>query len=186
MRTARQITVFLIFVVGIIVVLSLLFGRRNGVNKTIQSQLDLLSYVDKESRVIATTDGPINGDDAHRAVRITVDKDSRTIDVIQGYQGTVVATKSYPNNQAAYREFLNALNRASFGKSRKSSFTSEEGICATGRRFIFEVTEGAKTVSRTWGANCAKGNSVAVPSKITNLFRRQITDYEEVVEGHSI
>ncbi len=186
MRAARQIAIFLIFVVGIILILSLAFGGKNsGGKKAAAPDFNVLNYIEKDSKVVSITDGPINGDDTHRAMRITVDRNTRTIDVIQGYQGKVVATKSYPNNQQAYDKFLHALARANFGKTRKTSLTSEEGVCATGRRFIFGVAEGGKSVSRTWTANCAKGNAAATPARVTALFRQQITDYDQVIKGHT-
>lgn len=183
MRTARQLIIFLVFVVGIVVVLSFLFnGGRRG-NKVTVPEVDLVSYATKDSKVIAITDGPITGDDTHRAIRITVDRHSRTMDVIEGYQGKVVASRSYVNNQKAYNEFIHALDRAGFSKPRNTNLDSEKGVCATGRRYIFELTENDKSVSRTWTASCAKGNTSAEPSRVTNLFRKQITDYDELVRG---
>ncbi len=182
MRAARQITIFLIFVVGIIVILSLLFGGK-GNKKNPAPSFDLLKYSTRDSKVVAITDGPIVGDDKHRAIRITVDRNTRQIDVIQGYQGTVIATKTYDNNQKAYDEFMHALAKTGFGKTRKTTVASEEGVCATGRRYVFEVIDNNDSVSRTWTANCVKGNTIAVPSKVTTLFREQITDYEQIIKG---
>ena len=185
MRAARQITIFLIFVVGIIVILSLLFGGSKGSKKNPAPSFDLLKYSTRDSKVVAITDGLINGDDEHRAIRITVDRNTRRIDVIQGYQGTIIATKSYDNNQKAYDEFMHALAKTGFGKTRKTTVPSEDGVCATGRRYVFEVIDNNDSVSRTWTANCIKGNTIAVPTKVTNLFRNQITDYDQVIKGQS-
>lgn len=186
MRAARQIIIFLVFVIGIIVILSMLFGGSKGSKKSVAPSFDLLKYTTRDSKVVAITDGPINGDDVHRAVRITVDRNTRRIDVIQGYQGTVIATKSYDNNQKAYDEFLHALSKSGFGKPRKSAIASEDGVCATGRRYVFEVIDNNDSVSRTWTASCQKGNTIALPSRITGLFRDQITDYNEVVKGQKL
>lgn len=184
MRAARQIAIFLIFVVGIVLLLSLVFGgKKNSSTKSTPKAFNILNYIDRDSKVIAITDGPINGDDAHRAIRVTIDRNTRTIDVIQGYQGNVIVSKSYPNNQKAYNDFMHALSRANYGKPRKTTFTTEKGICATGRRYVFEVLDNNKSVSRTWTAGCAKGNTLAEPSRVTALFRQQITDYEAVIKN---
>ncbi len=187
MRAARQILIFLVVVIGIVLLLSLVFGgkKQSSTTKNATSSLAVTDYLNKDSQVVSITDGPINGDDTHRSIRISVDRDTRTMDVIQGYQGKVIASKSYVNNQKAYDEFLHALERASFGKTRKTSFASEDGICATGRRFVFELFENGKSVSRTWTANCQKGNTIAAPDRITKLFRNQITDYEELIKGQT-
>lgn len=187
MRAARQLLIFLVVVIGIVLLLSMVFGDRRQANttKNAVTSLAVTDYINKDSRVVAITDGPINGEDAHRAIRISVDRSTRTMDVIQGYQGKVIASKSYVNNQKAYDEFLHALELASFGKTRKTTFKSEDGICATGRRFVFELFESGKSVSRTWTANCQKGNTIAQPDRITKLFRKQITDYEELVKNQS-
>jgi hypothetical protein len=162
--------------------LSLFFGGGNKSAKLTSSGFDLTKYINSDSQVVAITDGPINGDDTHRAIRITVDRNMRTIDVVQGYEGKVIVTKSYPNNQKAYNDFMYALARANYGKPRKTDIKTEKGICPTGRRFVFEVFNGVDSISRTWTANCQKGNTTAVPSRITDLFRRQITDYDEVIK----
>lgn len=184
MSPKRQVLVFLIFVIGCVLLLSLVFGggrKNNGAKQTpVKNNFSLLDYIEKDSKVIAITDGRINGDDAHRAVRITVDSNSRRIDIIQGYEGKVIDTRSYDNNPKAYHEFMSALAKTGFGKVKKGNFTTEDGVCASGRRYVFELTENQKSVSRTWTANCAKGSSPASAEAVTSLFRRQITDYDKI------
>jgi hypothetical protein len=183
MRAARQIAIFLVFVVGIVLLLSLFFGGGKKAKKTTPTNFNITQYINTDSQVVAITDGPINGDDAHRAIRITVDRNSRRIDVVQGYKGNVIVTKSYDNNQKAYDQFLHALALANFGKPRTTTIASEDGVCATGRRFVFEAFNNGDSISRTWTANCMRGNTTAVPSRVTDLFRRQITDYDTIIKN---
>lgn len=187
MRAARQIIIFLVVVIGIVLLLSLVFGGNKNTNKqpTVQ-KITLVDFAKRDSQVVSITDGVINGDDEHRAIRITVDRNTRTMDVIQGYQGNVIASQSYVNNQQAYAEFLSALAKASFASSRKTSLASENGVCATGRRYVFELLEANKSISRTWTANCVKGNTNADPARVTKLFRNQITDYDKLMKGQSL
>lgn len=186
-RPIRSIVIFLIFVVGCIFLLSLVFGggnkSGNSSKNSVKKSFSLLDYVDTESRVVATTNGRIVGDDEHRAVRITVTRSSRKVEIIQGFQGNVIDSKEYSNNSDAYKQFLAALSKTSFGKVRKGEFGTETGVCASGRRYVFEVFDKNKSVSRTWTASCAKGSSLASPEAVTNLFRRQITDYGQITTG---
>lgn len=187
MTPKKQFIIFLTFVVGFVLILTFAFGRRPSGNTSNKNQtkkvFNLNEYSERDSKVVATFDGPINGDDEHRAIKITVSRGSRTIDVIQGYQGKVIKTQTYPNNPDAYYDFIHALARTGFGKTRKSDIDSEVGICATGRRFTYEVFDNNDRVSRTWAASCVKGNSPAASETVNNLFRMQITDYNDIVSG---
>lgn len=187
MRAARQIIIFLVVVIGIVLILSLIFGdNKKSTTLTAVKKVTLVDFAKRDSQVVAITDGVINGDDEHRAIRITVDRNTRTMDVIQGYQGKVIASQSYVNNQSAYEEFLSALAKANFASTRKTTIASENGVCATGRRYVFELLESNKSVSRTWTANCTKGNTSADPARVTKLFRNQITDYDKLMKGQSL
>ncbi len=188
MTPKRQFIIFLTFVVGFVLLLAVVFGRgpgaRNtGKNSTTKKVFSLNDYAQRDSEVTAVFDGPINGDDAHRSVRITVSRGSRTIDVMQGYEGKVIKSQTFVNNPDAYYDFIHALARTGFGKTVKSSYENEIGICATGRRYTYEVLDNNDSVSRTWGASCVKGNSAAASDVVNNLFRMQITGYGDIVDG---
>jgi hypothetical protein len=189
MTPKKQFIIFLAFVVGFMLILMLTFGRRSGTNNSGDSKkenkvFELRDYDKKDAEIVATFDGPINGDDEHRSVRVTVTRQARTLEVIQGYQGKVIKTQSYPNNEDAYYDFVHALARTNFGKKRHTNAESEVGACATGRRFVYEVLdENRDSVSRTWAGSCMKGTSFADTDPVNNLFRRQITDYGKLVSG---
>lgn len=188
-RPIRSIVIFLIFVVGCIFLLSLVFGggnkSGNSSKNSVKNSFSLLDYVDTDSKVVVTTNGRIIGDDEHRAVRVSVTRSTRKIEIIQGFQGNVIDSKEYPNNSDAYKQFLAALSKTNFGKVRKGEYGTETGVCASGRRFVFEVFDKSKSVSRTWTASCAKGSSPAVPETVTSLFNRQITDYGDITSSVS-
>ncbi len=185
MSSKRSALIFLIFVVGCILFLWLIFGggKNSGTKKDAPKAFNLVEYVDKNSSVAATTHGRINGDDEHRAVRVTITANNRLVEIIQGYEGKVIDSKSYPNNAKAYKAFLNALSKTGYGKVRKSTVASEEGVCATGRRFTYDLRDSDKLISHTWTANCVKGNAPVSPENVSNLFRRQITDYDEITRN---
>lgn len=176
------------FVTFIIIALLLIFGiiifkpgSKNGSTPTSESK-SLPDYSDTGALVSYTTDGVINGDDEHRQIVITVGQKSRTIDIVQGYQGYVIKTKSYYNNESAYNVFLNALNNSGFTKERSSDIESEVGVCPTGERFTYELsnTGSNKTDLRLWSTTCGGGTQGGNKNTIQQLFQNQIDDYDEI------
>ncbi|MCA9330064.1 hypothetical protein KDA11_05420 [Candidatus Saccharibacteria bacterium] len=188
MTPKKQFIVFLMFVVGFLVILMIAFGRRPNTNTSNSSSsskvFEVLEYQDKDARLTSLISGPITGDDEHRSIKITITRNSRLIEVFQGYQGKVIKSESYPNNVDAYDEFINALAKVNYGKKRRSDSDSEIGICATGRRYVYEVfDENNDSVSRTWAGSCTKGTVYGSSEAINNLFRMQITDYSKLISG---
>lgn len=189
MTPKKQFIIFLAFVVGFMLILMIAFGRRPGTNSGGDSKksnkiFELRDYDTKNAEIVAIFDGPINGDDEHRSIKLTITPQIRTMDIIQGYQGKVIKTQSYPNNSDAYYDFVHALARTNFGKKRRTSADSEVGVCASGRRYVYEVfDENGESVSRTWAGSCMKGTSFAEAEPVNRLFRQQITDYNTLISG---
>src|SRR5665213_3485471 len=107
------------YIIAVLVVIALIIfgvvlfsgGSKVKTGKTVVKTLP--DYANTDASVRLTIDGVINGDDAHRAIQITVDKNQRTLNVIQGYQGTVIQTQTFANNEPAFNVFLHALTQAS-------------------------------------------------------------------------
>lgn len=183
MSPRRRLIIFLTIAVGLVLLLVLIFGigGNNGQKKTDKptpsTPAVLTDYITPDSKMVLTTAGKINGDDIYREVRISVDSNSRELQVIQGYQNNVIQTNTFSNNMSAYESFVYALERTGFGKVRKTSQTEERGACATGQRYTFEVYDKGKNVSRTWAGTCSKGTSMAQSPQVLNLFKAQITGY---------
>lgn len=186
MTPKRQFIIFLSAVVGFVLLLMLVFGRGPGGRSNNPSQVKkafaLTDYAQRDSKVVAFIDGPIVGDDTHRSIRFTITRDTRLVEIIQGYEGKVIKTQQQPNNPSAYDDFIHALANTGFGRERKSALKSEQGICANGLRYIFEVYDNNERITRTWTANCQKGNALADPALVSNLFSGQITDYSEFTQ----
>lgn len=188
MTPKRQFVIFLTAVVGFVLLLMLIFGRgsssRSNSKKTeVKRAFRLTNYAHKDAKVVIVVDGPINGDDKHRAVRFTVTPQTRLAEVVSGYEGKVVKSQNQPNNPNAFADFVYALSKTGFGKERKTSIASEQGVCATGRRYVYEVYDNNKRVSRTWTAGCVQGSSVAQPGTVYNLAQAQVTDYNKFISG---
>jgi len=134
-------------------------------------------YANTDVVMRMTVDGPIGADSLHRAYRITVGRSQTTIDTLQGYDYTLIDSKTYSNSQSGYENFLRALDLAGFkGDTSKSQNNDERGVCATGDRFIFEVINGSSSTKRYWSTSCRGkgGNYKGSLSQTRGLFNAQV------------
>ncbi len=177
-----------LFIVALLVFLGVLLFNRSPSKPTTVNSKTLSDYAQTAADVRLTIDGIINGDDRHRQIRVTVDANERTIDIIGGYNGNVITTKSYSNNVNAYRVFLKALANNGFTRGRKTSVTDEEGVCPLGQRYIYELqnTGDSKTDLRTWNSSCGGGTFGGQGVLIRQLFANQISDYDQITNNVSL
>lgn len=169
--------------IGVIVLVFVLF--LSGGSSKVKPPLNLSSTVNS---VQLTIDGPETADQTHDDVVINVNQNLALINIEQGYQGKVVNSASYVNNQTAYTVFLHALMLANFTKTRSTSQTDERGVCPLGDRYIFEVMDGSGTdVQRTWATSCGgQGTFGGSTALVMNLFESQIPDYEKLSSNLNI
>jgi hypothetical protein len=177
--------VFLLILIGLI----LIFGG-GGKKKTTTTGtnapvvMDLPDYAPTDAYVTMTTDGRVNGDDIHRAIRITVSRDQRVLDIVQGYSGHVIDSHSFPNNEEAYNVFLHSLKNSGFMVKRKGANLSADftGVCPTGTRTIFGLNQSVDVLSQHWTTSCdgVPGTLGTDPSVLIDLFQAQITGYSDL------
>jgi len=145
----------------------------------------LPEYADTYAEVIMTMDGRVVGDDKHRAIKITVDQFQRRIDIIGGYQGNILETHTFTNNQAAYDVFLRSLRTEGFTTRLKATRypNDERGQCPLGTRTIFELNDSGESLSRLWASTCGSkvGTFGGSTSALQTLFQGQITDYSTLI-----
>lgn len=140
----------------------------------------LHDYASTSAEVRLTIDGQVNGDDLHRAIRITVGRNQRKLEVIQGYQGNVIDSKTQDNNEPAYDVFLRSINNAGFTKERKTKITDERGVCPAGNRYVYELLNTENNNMRRWSTSCGTGTFGGQSPLVRTLFQSQITDYETI------
>lgn len=180
-------------IVTLVVVLLLVFGiviiNRNGAGggRAPVASYNVTKLADSQGSTVASyVDGPINAAEAHRAVRLTVSAKTRQIDVIAGYEGKVIDTKTYENNADAYNEFLQALNRANFTRERKISNISADAVCPLGNRTHYRIVENGDLKQNSWTASCTGGTFGGNISLTNSLFRAQFPDYNQMTSGMSL
>lgn len=129
--------------------------------------------------------GPIVARENHYQIDISISRQTRVIKVIRGYEGEVVASKSFSNDQNAFSDFLSALDRAGYTKHRSSSLEDEQGICPLNSRYVFESDQFDKKF-RLWTTSCQeRGNFGGNFEVISRLFRDQIPEREQFLSDTS-
>lgn len=181
------------YVIAIIVVVAVaflaIFFVSNNKDKDQPNQqsapVKLTSLINQDVAPSVTTEGKLTGDDTRRAIRITVKGGSRTINILQGYNETVIKTQTFDNNQAAFEPFLQALDNAGFTKSQTGMYTDSSGVCPTGNIYRYSYTSYNDSTHELWSASCGVGVGpfAGDGARIRQLFEAQITNYDEFVNG---
>ncbi len=149
----------------------------------------LTDYISGDSSVRFTTEGVINAQEEHRSIRVTITPTRRSVEILKGYNYEVESSKVFSNSQAAYDEFLHALQTAGFTRRKEKPLQEDEkGVCSTGNRYIYELLSGGQEVSRTWGTSCSakQGTSASSSSLVHGLFEDQIPEYRDLTRDVDI
>lgn len=130
-----------------------------------------------------TTEGPVVGEDERRAIRVTVSSGTRKVEVLRGYNESVVKTQTFSNTSAGFEEFLKALEVAGFSRKRDYTTEDERGICPLGRRYIYEFEKSGEDPLKTWSTSCSEKQGTFGGGAVTvrKLFQNQIPDYNKFV-----
>jgi hypothetical protein len=155
----RRYFIGLLVVAGLLILLIMLIVSGGSKSKTTPNTViprTLVSYADTNASVSMEVDGPINAQELHNDFIITISSSNATIEAIQGYNGAVIKSTSYPNTEAAYTAFLHALSFAGFARgSTASDLSSEAGYCSLGDRYIFELQQNGTNLQRFWTTTCS-------------------------------
>jgi len=173
---------------GLLFVVLFLLFHKSGAPVVPQTQKALSSYSGTSAQAQLTIDGPINADQIHNVIQITVDSDSVTFDQLRGYQGTVVNTQTFASNQSAYANFLLALARAGFTDGDNNpNLKDERGYCPLGNRYIFRLSQGGSDIERYWATTCSGTKTYLGSLGITiALFQAQVPTYETLTQNISL
>lgn len=174
--------------IGVIVLLFVLIvrGFSGGNNQTPIKQTRLSDFAGTDAVAQLYIDGPVVLDQDHRAIKILVSRDQTEIDIIQGYEGTVINQQVYPNNVAAFAVFLKALDHLNFTKGNTNpSLRDEQGYCASGDRYVYQLSNNGDDVLRFWSTSCGQGTFGGNRPAVRDLFRNQIPqkDFYNLTSG---
>ena len=178
---------FLAFIAAIVVIVLLAVGLvrtwgDSGPATNVSTAIDLLGDNTENSVARFTVEGPVVADENHKAIRITVSKNSRTVDVLSGYNGRVEKTSTIANTPEAYKAFLGALAAARFANKTATENGSPRDTCVTGAQYFFELQLDSNKPVNTWTSSCSlkHGNFAGDATATAQLFRSQIPNYGEL------
>lgn len=170
---------FLVFVLIIITlavtIISFSSKSENGTNLP---KIEISKYIKTDSQAVYTVRGRIVANEEHKGYRITVTKTSRKLEILSGYDNRVVSSKTFSNTEAAYEEFIYALQRAGF-----SSLNNDDlrGICANGSLYTYEFSNEDKLLARQYSSTC--GDKSLKNFHPDNLFKTQIPEFSQLTSG---
>ena len=173
-----------IVTIGLLIVLILfLVSSGGGKHKSgVPANKPLNSYAFTDAQVRLVADGPIVANELHLQSRITVGTFVVTFEKIQGYDGTVVDSQSFPNTENSYYAFLTALMQARFttGAPVPGSPT-DTGLCPLGTRYDIELIQNGQMLGHYWITSCGGAASFkgSLPL-VRTLFHGQIPNYGRV------
>lgn len=173
------------FLIGILVaigllvlILVLIFTGGGGPR---QKAIQLGDYANTSAVVRLTIDGSVSAPETHRQIQIAVGNNQSTLNIIKGYSGQVISSKSYDNSVASYQVFLLSIGRFGFTSgSSNPKLQDERGYCPLGVRYIFELQNGSNELERYWTSSCGGGTFRGNTDVIIALFQRQIPDYSSL------
>ncbi|HSX15686.1 MAG TPA: hypothetical protein VLF40_02760 [Candidatus Saccharimonadales bacterium] len=184
----RNIIVALISIGLVILVIVLLIKGFSGGSSNTIKPINVGKYGYTNAIATLVADGPTNLNQLHFQVRISVSATEVEIDQINGYQGDVVKSQTYPNNASAYTAFLQSLQLQGFSKGIKSS-VDYRGFCPQGSRYLYTFTNEQEELVNSWSSSCGgqgtfRGNAPAT----RNLFRAQVVpvDFSKFISGTNI
>ncbi|MEI9913794.1 MAG: hypothetical protein WDN66_02205 [Candidatus Saccharibacteria bacterium] len=168
--------------VGLAILLAILLFTGGSGKKSpiipVKPVTPLTSYANTDAQVRMVVSGPITAPQNFNTGIITVDRNTTSFDLIQGYDGNVINSKIYNNSENSYQNFLYALHYAGFTQSMKAAVPSNIGLCSTGDRYDFYLIENGNNILHTFMTSCsASPRSFAGNFGLVNtLFERQIPD----------
>jgi hypothetical protein len=181
----------LLVTAGLLIILIVLLVTHTGSSssKAPNTSTPFTSYATTDATVSLTIDGPIVASQNHNSVVITVGQNSATVQVIQGYDGDVTSSKTYPNTSNGYSAFLHALSLAGFtnGNTSKALAADETGYCPEGDRYVFALNQDGKNLEQFWSSGCSGTHTYDGDSDLTtDLFKAQIPDYDALVDNANL
>lgn len=183
------------YFIGLFITLGLLFLLifllfHGGGSKSRQPQLTaagLSGYATSDAVAQLTIDGPVNADQLHQIVRITVGRDNVTYEQISGYQNTVVNSQIYASNEQAYVNFLLALAHAGFTQGNPDPrLKDERGICPLADRYVFQFNQDGNDLERYWATSCGAKTYRGALGLTLSLFEAQVPHYQALTRGLSL
>lgn len=183
--TILTIIIIIVAIAGLVALARLLFtGSASKAEEKIDVSVQNLLSTAEGRAVQMTVRGPIVADEDFRSYSVAISPSSRQYTSYNGYLDVVTNQQTLPNNQAAYDQFVHALNKANMvaGTPLEGEKNNVLGICATGKVFEFSLINEGKIEEMLWTSTCSgsKGSLRASATQLSQLFLNQIPNGVDV------
>lgn len=174
---------------GVVVLIIVLFVKLlTGGKSQPLHQVDVGKYANTSATATLTIDAFTNIDQEHHVVKISVSNTQNVIDVMKGYQGSILTSQTYPNNPTAFGVFLQTMKLLNFSRG-KSVNVDYRGYCPTGDRYTYEFSDGSTQLFSYWSTSCGgQGSFEGNAGAVRQQFERQIPSaaFSRLTAGTSI
>jgi len=177
---------------GILVIVIILIVRifSGGDSGSTSAPIDLGQYENTSASATLVVEGPTVLDQDRNEVRITVSGTQNTLEVIKGYQGQVVDSRTYASNSNAFGAFLQALKHFNFSSGNSEDKTDYRGFCPDGSRYLYSFNDDSnKELFKYWSTSCGgQGTFEGNAGPVRQLFIRQVdqNDFSELAGSLSL
>ena len=188
MNLTRYLVAFVFSLALIILALVLFFSNNPKTNPAqLQQEISRFSAYSK-TNAVATLDinGPIVSPSNHNEAKISVSSTEINLQVMQGYDDSVIVNQTFPNSQNSFDAFLRALYINGFDSAPKTnSLSSPIGLCSLGDTYVFRFNRDNTKIVNAWITNCY-GDVYTYRGNFQNtlsLFQKQVPNYFQYINN---
>lgn len=187
-RYAVGAGLLILAIIVIVVLFNIIRGALAGNDEqAVQNRgVNLLEAPSKNQAVQYTIRGAVVGHEDRRSIRITVDRNNRKVEVLQGYDDQVINSQQFSNTQESYEAFVKAINGAGFTARLNPQDRGDEAqSCPLGQKYNYEIAPGTNDSFYTWSTSCSRKHGTFNGDRrtIEEIFQRQIPNYREITRS---
>jgi len=174
--------------IGLLALVIILVVKNLGNNPTGPQPKALYTYGNTDAVAGLLISGPVVADQNYQQIQINISQSVSQINIINGYNGTVVNTRIFANNQSAYSAFLGALQGNGFALGDSNyKYKTPSGFCSFGNSYSYSLTSSNKTIFNYWATSCGgQGNFKGIVGNVNSLFESQIPNYSTIIGNTSL
>jgi len=185
----RPIIAGLVALGVLILVIVIIVRLFSGPKASPLTPVDVGIYAHSNATAQLVMQGPNVLDANFRQIKITISQYKNEIDVIQGYQGHVIQTKTYDSNSAAFATFLQSQKLKGFSMGTIKNMGDYRGYCPFASRYLYSFNDGNSDLFNYWSTSCGgQGTFRGSAHDVRRLFIQQIpeNDFNNLLSGTNI
>lgn len=184
------ILVTILFFGGVFLLIRLVTGGGDDSNKPQEtSEVQKNNTLSKDAKKVTyTVYGEVVAEEDRRAIRITITNSERKVEVLKGYDQSIIKSQVLSNKESAFDSFLLALETAKYSTRDTAVKNDEREVCPLGNIYAYEADYDDNSSFRSWYATCdgVKASFRGNRSMVDTLFKAQIPEYNAFVNDVSL